>query len=112
VSDEAGRRSLFVTEAVSLPALPLTLYQNYPNPFNPSTTISYYLPEDSPVALTVYDVSGRRVADLIGKAEKKGRHSVTWDGRNETGGSAASGIYFSRLTVGKETISKKMVMLR
>jgi flagellar hook assembly protein FlgD len=60
----------------------------------------------------VYDVSGRRVADLIGKAEKKGRHSVTWDGRNETGGSIASGIYFSRLTVGKETISKKMVMLR
>ena len=112
VSDSEGRKVLFETSRIVTPALPLSLDQNFPNPFNPSTAIFYYLPEDSPVTLAVYDVSGRRVAGLVGKAEKKGRHFVTWNGKDERGGSVASGIYFSRLTVGKETISKKMVMLR
>jgi putative cofactor-binding repeat protein len=112
VSDNEGRRVLFETSQIVTPVLPLSLYQNFPNPFNPSTTISYYLPQDSPVTLAVYDVSGRRVADLIAKLEKKGRHSVTWNAKDEAGSSLASGMYFYRLTVGKETISKKMVLLR
>ena len=110
--DSEGRRVLFETSRIVTPALPLSLSQNFPNPFNPSTTISYYLPKDSPVTLSVYDVSGRRIADLVGRVEKKGRHSVMWNGKDGEGSSVASGIYFSRLTVGKETISKKMVMLR
>jgi hypothetical protein len=112
VSDSEGRKVLFETSLIVTPALPLSLDQNFPNPFNPSTTISYYLPEDAPVTLSVYDVSGRRIADLVGKAEKKGRYSVTWDGSDGTGGSVASGIYFYRLTAGKETVSKKMILLR
>jgi hypothetical protein len=112
VSDAEGRRTLFETSRIVTPAPPLTLNQNFPNPFNPSTTLSYYLPEDAPVTVSVYDVSGRRVADLVGKAEKKGWHSVTWNGKSGTGGAVASGVYFSRLTVGKETVSKKMLLLR
>jgi hypothetical protein len=110
--DSEGRKVLFETTLIVTPAVPLSLYQNFPNPFNPSTTISYYLPENAPVTLAVYDVSGRRIADLVGKAEKKGRHSVAWDGKNESGGTAASGIYFYRLMAGKETVSRKMILLR
>jgi predicted outer membrane repeat protein len=112
VSDSEGRKVLFETASIATPALPLSLHQNFPNPFNPSTTISYYLPEAAPVTLAVYDVSGRRIADLVGRIEKKGRHSVTWNGSDGTGGSIASGIYFYRLTAGKETVSKKMILLR
>jgi predicted outer membrane repeat protein len=112
VSDSEGRKVLFETSRIVTPALPLGLSQNFPNPFNPSTTISYYLPEDSPVTLAVYDVSGRRIADLVGKTEKKGRYSVTWNGKEEAGGSVASGIYFYRLAAGNETVSRKMILMR
>jgi flagellar hook assembly protein FlgD len=96
-----------------MPAMPLTLHQNHPNPFNPSTTIGYYLPVDSPVTLEVYDSSGRLVARLLNAAKQaKGTHSVTWNGADAQGRGSSSGVYFYRLTSGKETISKKMVLLR
>jgi len=113
VIDEAGSRTLFETQGISTPAMPLTLHQNHPNPFNPSTTIGYYLPVDSPVTLEVYDSSGRLVARLLNAAKQaKGTHSVTWNGADAQGRGSSSGVYFYRLTSGKETISKKMVLLR
>jgi predicted outer membrane repeat protein len=112
VRDDEGTRVLFETSEISTPALPLGLEQNFPNPFNPSTAVAYYLPRDSRVELAVFDVSGRRVASLVERIEKKGRHSVIWNGKDETGSSVGSGVYFYRLTAGKETISKKMVLLR
>jgi flagellar hook assembly protein FlgD len=87
--------------------------QNNPNPFNPSTTISYYVPEASPVTLDVYDSSGRLVARLLdGAKQPKGTHSIEWRGVDSSGRTVSSGVYFYRLTSGKETISKKMVLLR
>ena len=113
VVEESGVRTLFETDAISTPAMPLTLHQNHPNPFNPSTTIGYYLPVDSPVTLDVYDSSGRLVARLLdGAKEVRGTHSVTWRGLDSSARSVSSGVYFYRLTSGKETISKKMVLLR
>jgi uncharacterized protein YndB with AHSA1/START domain len=112
VSDGEGRKVLFETDRIVTPALPLSLSQNFPNPFNPVTTISYYLPEDSPVTLAVYDVSGRRVVELIGKAEKKGRHSVAWNGKDGMGESVASGIYFCKLRAGDATETRKIVLVR
>jgi hypothetical protein len=113
VVDEAGSRTLFETEAISTPAMPLTLNQNHPNPFNPSTTIGYYLPVDATVTLDVYDTSGRLVARLLnGAKQAKGTHSVAWRGLDAQGRQSSSGVYFYRLTSGKETISKKMVLLR
>jgi len=112
VKDEAGRRPLFETDLISMPILQLTLYQNCPNPFNPSTTIKYYLPGKARVAVEIYDISGRRLAQLVRKEEEGGSHAVEWNGLDDRGSSVASGIYFYRLTAGKETISKKMALLR
>jgi hypothetical protein len=109
----APPRTLFISEAVSTPAMPLTLHQNKPNPFNPSTTISFYLPDQATVTLEVFDVSGRLVSRLIaGEGRGAGTHQVEWNGRDTRGGAVASGIYFYRLTAGKETVSKKAVLLR
>lgn len=98
--------------SIEIPPIDLMLYQNHPNPFNPATTIRYYLPQASRVNLQIYDISGRRVIDLVDKIQSKGFHTADWDGFDEHGNSVASGVYFYKLKVGKKTISRKMVLLK
>jgi hypothetical protein len=113
VVDASGPRTLFETDAVSTPALPLTLYQNHPNPFNPSTTIGYYLPVSAPVTLEVYDPAGHLVSRLLdGVAQERGMHSIEWRGIDTAGRRVSSGVYFYRLRTGKDVLSRKMVLLR
>lgn len=108
----AERRELFRTGPVETPALPFALYQNAPNPFNPSTTIRFYLPERRPVALDVYDVSGRLVKRLTEGNREKGMHSLSWDGRDAAGRDVGPGMYFARLKAGKDIQSRKMILAR
>jgi hypothetical protein len=79
----------------------------YPNPFNPATQISFSLPVDSKVMLTVYDVSGRQVAALVDGYRTAGVHDVTFDASN-----LASGIYVYILSAADFTASGKMVLLK
>ncbi|MGD1048102.1 MAG: hypothetical protein ABR899_05040, partial [Candidatus Krumholzibacteriaceae bacterium] len=85
IADENGQRTLFETNAVSMPSLPVTLYQNSPNPFNPSTTISFYVPERCRVVLEVYNLEGKMVARLCDAQLEKGTNAVRWDGRGVSG---------------------------
>jgi len=111
-TDDA-RILLFETEILAIPAAALALYQNHPNPFNPSTTIRYYLPENAPVTLEIFGVSGRLVRRLIdGERQETGPSSVIWNGYDGNGDRVESGLYFYRLTVGKNSISRKMLLLR
>ena len=110
---DGTRWPLFISEEIRTPAALLALHQNRPNPFNPSTTISFTLPGECAVRLEVYDVSGRLVARLIdNERQSAGTHDVAWNGKDTSGRAAASGIYVYRLAAGKETISRKMVLLR
>ena len=88
------------------------LYQNQPNPFNPVTYISFYIPESARVLLEIFDVKGRQVRSLCNRTYDKGMHKVMWDGRENSGTPAVSGVYFYKLTAGKETRFRKMVLLR
>jgi len=89
------------------------LRQNFPNPFNPSTTIYFdVLGGGGDVALRIYDVSGRLVRTLVDGYQSPGEKSVIWDGINETGGQASSGIYFYRMTARGVSETKKMILLR
>ncbi|UCF04497.1 MAG: T9SS type A sorting domain-containing protein [bacterium] len=106
------RKILFETHAVRIPSLSLTLYQNHPNPFNPLTVVEFYLPRDGEVTLNVYDVSGRRIACLVHGGRKAGKHTVEWNGLDDTGTAVASGIYFYQISFGKERITRKMILLR
>jgi hypothetical protein len=83
------------------------LLQNYPNPFNPTTTISYNLRDAAPVKLTVFDLTGREVAELVNGSETAGAHTVSFDA---TGLSA--GVYFYRLTAGEFTATRKLMLLK
>ena len=88
------------------------LEPSFPNPFNPAATIRFSLAESRHAALCIYDVSGRLVRTLIDETLHGGPHEVRWDGRNERGGSAASGIYFYRLVTAGFTETRRMVLLR
>jgi len=113
VEDETGQRTLFETEAVTVPKASLTLYQNAPNPFNPSTDVRYYLPEASVITVAVYDIAGRLVAKLVdGEATPAGNHVVEWNGRGDRGQPVPSGVYFCRLQAGVRTLSQKMILVR
>ncbi len=83
------------------------LEQNYPNPFNPSTEIAYELPASEYVRLEVFDRTGRRVALLVDGARSPGRHTV----RFEASG-LPSGLYVYRMQTGRETLARKMVLVR
>ncbi len=82
------------------------LAQNYPNPFNPTAVISFSLPTASQYTLTVYNVTGQKVAEFSG-AKEAGVHSITFNGEN-----MASGVYFYKLNAGNFSATKKMVLLK
>ncbi len=88
------------------------LNQNYPNPFNPSTTIEYSLPASSHVRIEVYNVLGQRTAILINEVQSAGYHTIRWDGHDDLGRKASSGIYLYRIIAGGFSDSKKMVMVQ
>ncbi|HKK20873.1 MAG TPA: T9SS type A sorting domain-containing protein [candidate division Zixibacteria bacterium] len=88
------------------------LVQNYPNPFNPDTKIQFNLPSAGKVLLTVININGQKVTTLVDRSMDAGVHVVTWDGRNETGASVASGVYFYRIDVNGFQQTKKMMLLK
>ncbi len=80
---------------------------NHPNPFNPETSIRFTLGKDGHVNLTVYDLSGRRVAELVNGFREAGSHEITFNGSG-----LPSGIYFYRLTVKDHTAVGKMLLVK
>lgn len=89
------------------------LGQAYPNPFNPQTTLSYSLPEASRVDLAVYDLAGRLVRRLVaGQPRESGLHLVNWNGQDEAGQAAASGVYLYRLIAGEIQETRRMTLVR
>lgn len=74
------------------------LEQNYPNPFNPSTTISYEVQKKAWYNLTIYNVKGRQVRELQHKLQTPGSYRVQWDGSDDNGRLAPTGIYFARMS--------------
>lgn len=92
--------------------LPDALEQNVPNPFNPVTQINFSLAAAGPAQLDVYDAQGRLVRNLVKGRLDAGRHSVTWDGRDEAGSSMASGVYFYRLESAEGSRSKRMLLIK
>ena len=93
------------------------LLPNYPNPFNPETWIPYHLATDADVTLTIYDLRGGVVQQLIlghqpaGIYESRGR-AAYWDGKNQIGEPVASGVYFYTLTAGDFTATRKLLIAK
>jgi len=88
------------------------LKPNYPNPFNAQTKIEFTVPQKDLIAIDVYNLNGKHVANLFNGQTNAGNHSVFWNGKNSKGGDSASGIYLYRLKAGKQFLIRKMLLIR
>ena len=96
-------------------AFPLTydLSYNYPNPFNPTTRIKYDVPAPGgQVSVSIYDITGRRVRALVSAHRGPGIHTAFWDGKDDRGSPAASGIYFVRMKANMFSKTRKIVLMK
>ena len=98
--------------SVAPDAARLALGQNVPNPFNPATTIAFSLPRSGPVRLQVFDVRGRLVRTLLDETRDAGAHRVVWDGTDDQGVQAASGIYLYRMAADGQVLQNKMTLVK
>ena len=111
----ATPEDITVVEEEVLGAVPETfaLDQNYPNPFNSGTVIRFALPTADDVELTVYNLAGQRVVNLLQGSRAAGAYTLRWDGRDDGGRELASGMYVYRLQVGELLVeTRKMLLVR
>lgn len=88
------------------------LKQNYPNPFNPATSIEYYLESPTSVSLTIYNLLGEKIRNLVSARMQAGFHKVVWDGIDDNGCPVCSGVFVYTLKTNNKIVSNKMVMLK
>ena len=96
-----------ITNVTSFQILP-----NYPNPFNPVTTLHYDLPEDGLVNITIYDMMGRVVSNLVSSQQRAGYKSIQWNATNEQGHPVSAGLYLYTIEAGEFRQTRKMVLLK
>lgn len=90
----------------------LGLSQNFPNPFNSTTLLRFDLPRREWIDLAIYDILGRRVAGLVQGLQGPGAGQVFWDGRDENGLPAGSGLYFCTLKSSEKTLTRALLLLK
>jgi hypothetical protein len=88
------------------------LMQNFPNPFNPTTVLTYDVATGGQVTIQVFDVSGRLIRTLLNARKEIGRHQVEWNGKDASGSTVPSGIYFYRMKTSGFDVTKKMILVR
>ena len=95
----------------SLSVIDYKVHNNFPNPFNPKTTLHYDLPEDAMVNITIYDMMGRIVKNLVSSQQNAGYKSIQWDATNNLGEPVSAGMYIYMIQAGEFRQTKKMVLL-
>ena len=88
------------------------LMQNFPNPFNPSTTLRFGIPIDSYVKLTIYNVRGQAIKNLVDDDLSAGRYELVWKGSDDQNRQVATGLYLARLQSGDQVKNVKMLYLK
>jgi len=96
---------------IAKPESPLIL-SAVPNPFNASTELGFELSSPGDVSLDIFDISGRKVANLANGTFEDGVHELAWDGRDNTNRELPSGIYMARLVAGEKIVTKKLLLAK
>ena len=85
---------------------------NYPNPFNPITKLRYDLPKDAFVSITIYDMLGNVINNLVSGNQSSGFKSIKWNATNNQGVPVSAGVYLYKIQAGDFVETKKMVLLK
>jgi hypothetical protein len=93
-------------------AVSAVMYQNAPNPFADETTMRYQLSAAANVSLKIYNITGQLVKTLVDSRQASGVHSVRWNGNDDRGQRAATGVYLCQLKAGGRSVAKRMVLIR
>lgn len=123
LGDNFGYYVAFIAKASSLQTLAgnenseprvnnYSLSQNFPNPFNPLTSIQFSVPGASDVKLTIYDINGQKVRELINEFRSSGNYTENWDAIDDFGNKVSSGTYFYQVQIGNFIQTKKMIFLK
>ena len=109
-----GFNTFKLSDELSTELIPLDYQLNdaYPNPFNPSTLLSFNIPNNDNINVSIYDMSGRLITTLINEQLEQGEHSVILNGMDHNGNSVSSGVYFYTLHGKDISLTKKMVMMK
>ncbi len=118
VALDAGAAYLFNTSAQTAvaqrevaPPNAFVLTPNHPNPFQAATTLSFRLEQAAEIEVVIFNYAGQRIKTLARGYHAGGLHQVQWDGKEEEGLAAASGLYFCQLRAGNATSMQRMVLL-
>lgn len=101
-----------IGDVVSVTPEKFDLSPNYPNPFNPTTHFTYQLPAQSNVEIRIFDMLGRRVKTIVDTHQAAGHYTAEWDGKDDLGLAAASGVYFLRMKAGSFSKVRKITLIR
>ena len=89
-----------------------SLHQNYPNPFNPTTTLRYDLNKGGLVNVTIYDMLGNAINQLVNEVQNSGYKSIQWNATNNQGEPVSAGVYLYKIQAGDFVDTKKMILLK
>ena len=116
IEDYLGEQDTSNCENVSIldDLIPYTykLYNAYPNPFNPFTTLRYDLLEDGLVNITIYDMLGNVINQLVNEVQSSGYKSIQWNATNNRGQPVSAGVYLYKIQAGDFVDTKKMILLK
>lgn len=91
---------------------PISQMAIYPNPFNPVTTISFQTAKTQEVSVTLYNLKGQKIRTLHKGILSTGEHKLIWDGKDNSGRTVSSGVYFARIETGKQCLTRKLLLLK
>jgi hypothetical protein len=100
-----------ITDIESLPT-EFTLKSAYPNPFNPTTTIHYGIPEAREVSIMIFDLMGRKVANLFHDEQQAGWYEITWNGLLTDGSLASAGMYIYKIIAADDIKTSKISLIK
>jgi hypothetical protein len=112
IAGDPAAVSLAVDDILSQVPEELSIQGNYPNPFNPATTIRFGLSEPRRVSLTIVNMLGQEVVDLLNGWKGIGHHEIRWQSLDNQGVPVASGVYFAVLRDGISIDVRKMILLK
>ena len=104
--------TLLGSEKLNTLPMEFALLPNFPNPFNPITTIRYELPDQKLVNISVYDMRGNLIKNLLKSIQSPGLKTIRWDATDSRGNMVSAGVYFYKIKAGSFIQTKKMILLK